>query len=78
METGFIVLFIVAPVVLVLGIILGVALGKTKNATVDSYGIVYVDYSYATQDPILYLGAGVPIEEIASHKQVTFDVSVIK
>ena len=78
METGFIVLLIVAPIILVLGIVLGITLGKTKKPTVDSYGVVYVDYSDPTRDPILYLGVGVTIDEIASQKRVAFDVDIIK
>lgn len=79
MEAGFIALIIViSALAMVLGIFLGISMGKTKTVPSKSQGVVHVDCKDSDGTPWLYLEARVPISDIASQKQVTFDVNVIR
>lgn len=74
MEAGFIAL---AVVCIIIGIVIGI-ISKTKTAKVESYGILHIDCSDVDSEPWMYLEARTSVGEMASKKQVTFDVHIIK
>lgn len=78
MEAGFIALaIIIAALAMVLGMLLGISMGKAKAGPSKTQGVVHVDCSDEAEGPWLYLEATVPMSDIASQKQVTFNVNVI-
>ena len=79
MGAGFVVLmFIIAAFSIALGFVLGVSIKKNGSPTSTTQGIVYVDRCDPDGRPWLYLEATATIDDIASRKQVTFDVNVVK
>lgn len=75
MEAGFIVLSIVAFVATItIGLFIGAALKRLPK----SKGVIYVCYSSGNDNPSLLLEPDVQIDDIASQKQVVFDVIVIR
>lgn len=79
MEAGFITLMVVVAVVtFILGVMFGFCLSKPKRGSTETCGIVHIDCSDIQHDPWMYLEARIPVEEITSQKQVTFDVNVIR
>ena len=74
METGFVVLLILAATVL--GIVIGVTIGRRRIR--ETQGVIYAYYDNTGNGPSLLLDYSVPIDDIASRKQVVFDVSVIR
>lgn len=77
MEAGFIVL-VVAMVII--GVIAGIFIGKSiEKSRINRYvskGYIYISNDDGLQ-PDLFLQCTVPIEDIASCKQVLFDVTVV-
>ena len=74
METGFIILVIVAMIV---GVIIGFIIGKARRKPDDTQGVIYAYYDDQSDKPSLLLEYSVPIDDIASRKRVTFDVTII-
>lgn len=75
METG---LVIAAVVLFIVGIFIGVRIEKIERSKIDKYvskGYIYV--SNSSTQPELFLQCTVPIEDIASDKQVLFDVTIL-
>lgn len=79
MEAGFIALVIVMiGLGIVAGIVLGFYLGRSIKKSRGTQGTIYAYYDSTNADPSLLLEYSVPINDIASRKQVTFNVQVIK
>lgn len=74
METGFIILVIVAMIV---GVAIGFIIGKSRRKADDTQGVIYAYYDDQSDEPLLLLEYSVPIDDIASRKRVTFDVTII-
>lgn len=75
MELGFVASAVVA---LAVGIVLGVYIEKRHAKRRYSKGILHVDYGDPEDMPNIYLEPIVPVSDIASQKQVIFDVKVIR
>lgn len=75
MEAGFI---LAIAIVLVIGVIVGMLIAGKRKKNEESQGVLFVDCSDREYEPSLYLNATVPIDDIVSRKQVTFDVNIIK
>lgn len=79
METGFVVLLIVAMLV---GVFLGIFISRSRKTSRktsrETQGVIYAYYDNTGNNPSLLLEYSVPIDDIASRKQVTFDVAVIR
>lgn len=73
METGFIVLMIVACISVVPIIIYIV---KTTPRSRASHGVLIVECSDPDDGPYLFLELKVPIADVVSRKQVTLDVNI--
>ena len=76
METGFVVLLVVLSIVV--GAVFGVLIEKSRKRLYKTQGTIYAYYDDDNSNPSLLLEYGVPIDDIASRKQVVFDVSVIR
>ena len=76
METGFVVLLVVLSIVV--GAVFGVLIEKSRKRPYKTQGTIYAYYDDDNSNPSLLLEYGVPIDDIASRKQVVFDVSVIR
>ena len=76
METGFAVLFVLIGIVA--GIIIGIFIAKLRNNPEGTQGTIYAYFNDPESNPSLLLEYSVPIDDIASRKQVTFDVMVIR
>lgn len=74
MATGLIVLAMV--VIAIVGFIIGKCFGRSNKKLTKSQGIVYVYYDDTREEPSLFLEPNVPMNYIASQKQVTFDVII--
>lgn len=76
MEAGFIVIMAVLFMVgIVSGIFIGLMIERSRTSKNVSKGFIYVSDNSA--QPELFLQCTVPIEDIASNKQVLFDVTVL-
>lgn len=75
MESGFIVLIAVA---LLLGVVIGMSIARVLKKPAETKGVIYVYYSEHEDKPSLLLEYGASIDDIASQKQVMFDVDVIR
>lgn len=75
METGFVIL---AVVTLVLCATVGILIAKLTKRPEETQGTIYAYYSDSASNPSLLLEQSVPINDIASRKQVIFDVVVIQ
>lgn len=76
MKTGFV--FLLVAVAVVIGIFIGVAIDRLRKKSFKSQGTIYAYYFSPESSPSLLLEYGVPIDDIASRKQVTFDVNIIR
>lgn len=76
METGFVVLLVILSIIV--GAIIGVLIERHRKKMHKSQGTIYAYYDDDNSNPSLLLEYGVPIDDIASRKQVVFDVSVIR
>lgn len=75
MEAGLIALIVLSAIICLL---LGVNIVRTKAKSNGVQGTLNVDYRDTENGPCLFLALDVPIEEVASQKQVTFDVHIIR
>ena len=81
MEAGFVLLMAFASI---LSILIGVFIGKNLvnrrylQDTAFTQGTLNLDCSESDNEPVLFLGLGVPISEIHSRKYITLDVNVIR
>lgn len=75
MEAGFIVIAIIGA--MIIGALIGASFEKSRAYRRVSKGFIYVDCKDANTQPGLFLQCTVPIEDIASSKQVLFDVTVL-
>lgn len=76
METGLIVLLAILSIVV--GAVIGVLVERHRKKLYKSQGTIYAYYDDDNSNPSLLLEYGVPIDDIASRKQVVFNVSVIR
>ena len=76
METGFVVLLVILSIVV--GAVIGVLIERHRKKLYKSQGTIYAYYDGDNSNPSLLLEYGVPIDDIASRKQVVFNVSVIR
>ena len=75
MEAGFIAWIVVSILV---GIVIGMNIKSFKTNNNETQGIIYAYYGETGSGPSLLLEYSVPIDDIASRKRVTFDVTVIR
>ena len=76
METGFVVL--IAMLSIAVGAVIGALIERHRKRLYKSQGTIYAYYDDNNSNPSLLLEYGVPIDDIASRKQVIFNVSVIR
>lgn len=77
MEAGFIILVAMVTIIAIIaGIFIGKRIEKSRVNNYVSKGFIYVSNDDGSQ-PDLFLQCTVPIEDIASCKQVLFDVTVL-
>lgn len=76
MEAGIVALIAIA--MLAIGCIIGIFIVGRKTPEPETHGTIYVYYKETANGPSLLLDYNVPIDDIASRKQVLFDVSVIR
>ena len=76
METGFVVLLVILSILV--GSIIGVFIERHRKKLYKSQGTIYAYYDDDNSNPSLLLEYSVPIDDIASRKQVVFNVSVIR
>lgn len=76
METEFVVLFVILSIVV--GAVIGILIERHRKKLYKSQGTIYAYYDGNSSNPSLLLEYGVPIDDIASRKQVVFNVSVIR
>lgn len=76
METGFAVLVVVLSIAV--GAVIGVLIERHRKRLYKTQGTIYAYYDDDNSNPSLLLEYGVPIDDIASRKQVIFNVSVIR
>ena len=76
METGFVVLLVILSIVV--GAVIGVFIHRHRKKLYKPQGTIYAYYDDDNSNPSLLLEYGVPIDDIASRKQVVFNVSVIR
>lgn len=76
METGFVVLLVILSILV--GAIIGVFIERHRKKLYKSQGTIYAYYDDDNSNPSLLLEYSVPIDDIASRKQVVFNVSVIR
>ena len=76
METEFVVLLVILSIVV--GAVIGVLIERYRKKLYKSQGTIYAYYDDDNSNPSLLLEYGVPIDDIASRKQVVFNVSVIR
>lgn len=76
METGLIVLLVILSIIV--GAVIGVLIERHRKKLYKSQGTIYAYYDDDNSNPSLLLEYGVPIDDIASRKQVIFNVSVIR
>ena len=76
MEAGFVVLIVV--VAAAIGVVIGAFVGKNVLSHKESDGAIYVYYSSPDSDPSLLLDYSVPVNDIATRKQILLDVNVIR
>lgn len=72
METGFVVLLLLVVLAI------GVCTWRARKKSDRVQGVIYVYYNGQENDPSLLLEYSVPITDIVSRRQVTFDVNVIQ
>lgn len=75
MEAGFVV--IIALLAFVLGLGVGFITKKSTKCSLESQGILNIHY-VDTEEPGLYLGLSVPVEDVVGRDHVTFEVNVIR
>ena len=76
MESGFVIM--IAVFTMVIGILMGMVIKKSPPTKDGTQGVIYAYYHEGENKPSLLLEGSVPVEEIASRKQVVFDVIVVK
>lgn len=76
MEAGFVIM--IAVFTMVIGILIGMVIKKPSPTKGGTQGVIYAYYHEGENKPSLLLEGNVPVEEIASRKQVLFDVVVVK
>lgn len=76
MEAGFVIM--IAVFTMVIGVLIGIAIKRTSRTKEPTQGVIYAYYHEGEDKPSLLLEGSVPVEEIASRKQVVFDVVVVK
>lgn len=74
MEAGFTALISIAC--LVIGLLVGMISKRSAQPTRPVQGILNVDCTIPEEGPGLFLALTVPVDDIVSSKQVTFDVRV--
>ena len=75
METGFISLILAVAFVCVF---IGIVIGKRSVRNDEIHGSIYVYQDDVGTAPSLFLEYNTSIENIASRKQVVFDVKIVK
>ena len=75
MEAGFVIA--IAVFTMVIGILIGIVIKRSSPTKESTQGVIYAYYGESDNRPSLLLEHSVPIEEIASRKQVVFDVVTI-
>lgn len=73
MEAGFIALIVLTAIIC---IVAGIHIEKARVKRRDVSGVLNVIYS--DLEPQLFLQLEVPIEDVVSRKQATFDVNIIR
>ena len=76
METGFVVLLVILSIIVEVAI--WILIERHRKKIYKSQGTIYAYYDDDNSNPSLLLEYGVPIDDIASRKQVVFNVSVIR
>lgn len=76
METGFVVLLVVAAATV--GVLAGMLINRSGKKSEGTQGVIYAYYDESKNDPSLLLEYSVPINDIASRKQVRFDICVVR
>lgn len=76
MEAGFVIM--IAVFTMVVGILIGMVIKKNSPTKETTQGVIYAYYHDGEDKPSLLLEGRVPVDEIASRKQVSFDVVVVK
>lgn len=78
MEAGFIALMILTTII---SIVAGIHIEKARakrRADKNVQGVLNVIYDELESTPQLFLQLVVPVEDVVSQKQTTFDVNVIR
>ena len=75
MEAGFIALMVIAA--LGIGVVIGLLIAKLRHGVRMSQGFLYV-LRDASPGQELFLAPTVSVQDIASQKQVVFDVDIIQ
>ena len=78
MEAGIVIIILVALLFSAACFVVGMQIGKRRKIARESKGILNVDCSDPANGAYLYLELYVPIAEVADHRQVAFDVHIIK
>lgn len=76
MEAGFVIM--IAVFTMVIGVLIGMVIRKFSPSKEGTQGIIYAYYYEGIDKPSLLLEGSVPVDDIASRKQVVFDVVVVK
>ncbi len=74
MEAGFVALISIAS--LIIGLLIGVFSKRSAKPMRTAQGILNVDCTSPEDGPGLFLALNVPVDEIVTSKQVTFDVRI--
>lgn len=76
MEAGFVIM--IAVFMMVIGILIGMVIKRYSPSKENTQGVIYAYYHDGEDKPSLLLEGSVPVEDIASRKQVLFDVVVVR
>ncbi len=75
MEAGFVALVVLTAIIFT---VVGIHIGKRKAIRRDVQGVLNIDCGESDVGPYLFLQLEVPIEDVVSLKQATFNVHVLK
>lgn len=80
MEPGFIIFIVIMTII---GIVVGLIIGKKTTErrylrdTQYTHGTLNIDCSDPEFEPGIFLGLGVPVNDVITRKYITFDVNVL-
>lgn len=77
MEAGIIAAVTTFTIGVMIGVMIGILVGRFKSHKTTTQGTIYAYYDSSGNAPSLLLEYSVPIDDIASRKQVLLDVHVI-